>query len=337
MTNMKDQSKEPGLGDPCTPESSPENSKNIDPVEIECGQSVGVPSQKHVANNPPEAWKTPPTKKKLGIGQQANCDPLMTGQIINDLETPNREVIYRYSKALRGCDEAMLDLFRNIIVLDEDGKAHIVPIIWGTQEKAVAALLQDNVRKDNSLVVDRIRLPMMSIISSGTNMDLQRFTYQKAQSYLSWLNPYLGYGFSTQEKFEKDTVFGVTRGIPVNVSYTLYIWTLYQEDMNQILEQVWSKFSPVAYIRVRGVYWEIIVTLDGQANNLDTEPGDVKLRVFKYQLTMTVKGYIPQPITRYKFEWEEETPGNPTTGEEVLTEQFAMNVQKILDKLKDAL
>jgi len=324
MTNMKDLNQEPSLSSQCQEPSGLENSKNIDPVEQYCGNDGGMGTQKHVATNPPEAWRIPPTKKKLGIGQHANCDPLMTGQIIDSLENPNREVIYRYSKALRGCDEAMVDLFRNVVVLDEDGKAHIVPIIWGTQEKAVAALLQDNVRKDNSLVVDRIKLPMMSIISSGADMDLSRFTYQKAQSYLSWLNPAFGYGFTQQEKFEKDTVFGVTRGIPVNVSYTLYLWTLYQEDMNQILEQIWLKFSPVAYIRVRGVYWEIIVTLDGQANNLDTEPGDIKLRVFKYQLTMTAKTYIPQPITRYKFE-----------GSNLVT-QLAADVQDVIGKLEEA-
>jgi hypothetical protein len=321
MTNQKDLNQEPQLNK-CDEPSGLESSKNIDPVEKYCGNDGGTGTQKHVAVNPPEDWSLPPTKKKLGIGQHANCDPLMTGQIINDLETPSREVIYRYSKALRGADEAMLDLFRNIVVLDEDGKAHIVPIIWGTQEKAVAALLQDNVRKDNSLVVDRIRLPIMSIISSGTDMDLNRFTYQKSQSYLSWLNAGK-FGFTTQEKFEKDTIFGVTRGIPVNVSYTLYLWTLYQEDMNQILEQVWLKFSPVAYIRVKGVYWEIIVTLDGQANNLDTEPGDIKLRVFKYQLNMTAKTYIPQPITRYKLE------------EGSLVTELSEEVQEVIDELED--
>ncbi len=300
MTNMKDTNAEKMLV-PC--EVGGSNPRNIDPVPGECCDD-GTPNQKRVLDGPQGAWKAKPSMKKIGppsgFGQQANCDPIMTGQITNDLDTPNRQVIYRYSRALRGANEAMLDLFRNVIVADEQGKKHVVPIMWASQERAVAALLQDNVRKDNSLVVDRIRLPIMSIWNNQITQDLRRFTYQRAQTFLPWLDPLKIAGFRTQEKFESDTVFGVTRGLPIDMSYTLYVWTLYQEDMEQILEQVMLKFSPVAYIKIRGVYWEIIVTLDGQANNLDVEPGDNKLRVFKYQFNMTAKTYIPQPITRYK-------------------------------------
>jgi hypothetical protein len=70
--------------------------------------------------------------------------------------------------------------------------------------------------------------------------------------------------------------------------------------MNQILEQCFLKFSSVAYLQVKGVYWEVIVTLDSTANNMDLEPGDAKIRVLKYQLNMTAKSYIPQPIYRFK-------------------------------------
>jgi len=225
----------------------------------------------------------------------------MTGQIRNDLDTPDRGVIYRHSRALRGANDAMVDLFRNIEVLDLEGKAHIVPIMWASQERAVAALLQDNVRKDNSLVVDRIKLPIMAIWASGHAPDPNRFTYQKAMSLLPWLDPLGEAGFTQREKYQRDTVFGVTRGVPINISYTLYVWALYQTDMDQILEAIWLKFSPVAYIRIRGVYWEVIVTLDGEGNNQDIEPGDNKLRVIKYQFNMTAKSYIPQPITRIKI------------------------------------
>lgn len=298
MGNMKDANTESSLNDCQAPQLT--NSVNIDPVPAECADD-GWPSQKRVPRNPPQDWRVKPSQNKWGIGQHGNCDPLMTGQIVNSNEDPNRDVLYRYSRALRGADEAMVDLFRNCLVLDEQGKEHVIPIIWASQEKAVAMLLSDNVRKDNSLVVDRIRLPIMAIWANGYAFDQTRFTYQKAMSLLPWLDETgEGYGFTGREKFERDTIFGVTRGIPVNISYTLYAWTMAWADMQQIIEQVMLRFSPVAYIRVRGVYWEIIVTLDGQANNLEIEPGDGKTRVIKYQFTMTAKSYIPQPITRIK-------------------------------------
>lgn len=295
---MKDVNTEKSLVD-CNPRDGI-NPDNIDPVPKMCDDDCW-PSQKRVPVQPPKDWNRRKTFNKLGLGQHWLCDPIQTGQIINDLDTPNRDVIYRYSRSIRACDEAMLDTFRNVMVLDEQGKQHTVPIIWASQEKAVAAILQDNVRKDNSLVVDRIRLPIMAIWNSGMQFDQSRFTYQKAYSLLPWLSQDgKSPGFTKQEKYFKDTFFGVTRGIPVNISYTLYIWTLYEEDMNQILEQAFQKFSPVAYLQIKGIWWEVIVTLDSTTNNIDLEPGDAKVRVLKYQFNMTVKSYIAQPIYRLK-------------------------------------
>lgn len=275
------------------------NDNNIDPVPKECLDDKW-PSQKRVNQNPPSDWRAKKTWNKLGLGQHGNCDPIQTGQIVNDTDTPEYGVAYQYPTALRGTDEAMTDLFRNMTILDENGNQHPVPIIWGTQERAVAFALQDNVRKDNSLVVDRIRLPMMAIYRNGLDFDRTRYTYHKAQSYLNWLDPQGGPGFTQQEKYPKDTWFGVTRGIPLNMKYTLYLWTMFEDDMNYLQTQVLLRFSPVAYLRVAGVWWEIIVTMDGQGDNLDLEPGDSKLRIFKAQFNMTAQSYLPQPITRYK-------------------------------------
>jgi len=79
---------------------------------------------------------------------------------------PSRDVIYRYSKGIRGADEAVKNLFEDVVVIDDNGKAHKVPIVWGPPEKAVAVVIQENVRKDNSLVVDALRIPIMSIYHS---------------------------------------------------------------------------------------------------------------------------------------------------------------------------
>jgi hypothetical protein len=96
----------------------------------------------------------------------------------------------------------------------------------------------------------------------------------------------------------RGTVLGRTRGLPVDISYQLSAWTLYQEDMNQILEQIFLKFDPIAYIRVQDVPYETIVRLDSTANNSESEPGDRAVRVIKWQFNMTVETYIPQPIVR---------------------------------------
>lgn len=279
-------------------------SLNIDPVNPNCEACDIHPSQKDVP------FFQDIKKQKIGIGQSGLCDPMQTGQITEDLSKDpqrvdsdkllDRNVIYRYSKGLRGCDEAVMDLFRDLIVIDEQGSAHPVPIIWASQERAVAAIIQTNVRRDNSLVVDRIKLPILAIYSSDYVFNQSRYIYHHALDYFRYLRKDGKPGFTTNEKFQRDTVFGVARGLPVDIGYQLFAWTFYKEDMNQIVEQVQLKFSPIAYIKVQGVYWETIVKLESVANNENIEPGNTSLRVIKWQFNLKAETFIPQPIVRKK-------------------------------------
>lgn len=268
--------------------------ENIDPPEGYC--DLGDPTLKHVPGAA-ESWLDDAMTKKTGLGFNKLCDPFQTGQIVKEAGKTNPNTLYRYSKAIRSCDEAVLDLFRNIVIIDEDGVAHPIPIMWATQERAIAHVIQENVRKDVTNVVDRIKLPMLAINSTSFNMNQERYTYHRAVERLREADKP---GFANREKYEVDTVFGVSRGIPLDIGYTLIGWTMYLEDMNQILEQIITKFSQVAYISVRGVRWETIVKLDSIANNLETEPGDGQLRVIKFQFNLTAETYIPQPIRRDK-------------------------------------
>jgi hypothetical protein len=244
--------------------------------------------------------------QKVGYGQSGQCDPMITGNITQDLRAaPNRDVIYRYTKAIRGTDEAVKDLFSDIVCIDEMSNVIPVPIMYGTQERAVAHVLQSNVRTDSTLVVNRIKLPILSIYNSGVSPNKDRYIYHQAIDYYRNLRGDGKPGFTSQEGGPRgnprDTVFGSSRGIPVDITYQLTAWTLYVEDMNQILEQIVPKIHPMGYIRVQGIHnWETTVRLDSIANNLDTEPGDKQLRVVKYQFSMTAESFVPLPIVRRK-------------------------------------
>ena len=225
---------------------------------------------------------------------------MQSGRIVQDIDNPDRNHIVRYQKTLDGCDEAMNDMFKNVVILDIRGKAHPVPVVWGTQERAVAIIMQDNVRKDDSLVTDRLKLPLMALHPSGNiEYDASRYTYHMAKDYFARTRPDLKPGFFIDEKYHRDTVFGVSRGIPIKIGYTLIAWSLYVGEMNQIVEQIMSKCLPLAYISIRGVHWESVVKLDSVQNNINYEPGEKK-RAVKYQFNFTAETYIPQPLTRYK-------------------------------------
>lgn len=314
---------------PCNEKSPLINKLLFDPVPGKCPQPPEETLKE--VSGPFDSWVDPIPGHfmKTGIGQQDNCDPIMTGQIVNDARKPNPQINYRYSRAVRGADEAVMDLFRNLVVIDENGKQHIVPIIWGTQEKAVAFVIQDNTRKDNTLVVDRIRLPLLAIHQTDIQFNQDRYTYSAAKNLGRSLTTDGHPGFTIDEQGKsRSTVFGITRGIPVDISYTLYCWTLYLEDMNQIVEQIFLKFNPVAYINVRGVWWEVIVRLESVGNNIESEVGDQAIRVIKFQFNMTAESYIPQPIERKKAVLKMTEEFVNSTAEETITE--------VLEKIETA-
>lgn len=317
---------------PCNDKSPLEYPVNIDPVLPNCPPQPDFcesGSQKTVTVNPLWALLERANLDKTGIGQSGLCDPMQTGQIVNDVIDPNkRSIVYRYPQAIRGCDEAMMDLFQNVVVIADDGEYFPVPIIYASQERAVAYVLQENMRKDNSAVVDRIRLPILSIYNSGMEFAQGRYTYHKALDYGRSMRSDFAPGYTVSDQYERDTVFGVAKGIPVDIQYTLFVWTMHIEDMNQIVEQIITKFSPLAYIRVRGINWEIGVKLNSIANNLNVEPGDKAHRVVKYQFNFTAEAYIPQPIVRKKAVLKTKVDFFNTTDEEHITE--------VLDRLEDA-
>jgi T4-like virus Myoviridae tail sheath stabiliser len=270
---------------------------NIDRSPSYCEKDLTDVDNKRAINDESLNFLKDETMKKTGFGARVDCDPMQRGQIINDPEIPERTVLYRYSKSIRGTDEAMLDMFRNIVVIDEDGKAWPIPVMLGPPEKAVAVIVQDNVHKDETLVVDRIKLPFLALTQTSIDYDLARYTYHKA---INLFRQNGKPGLTINEKYNRDTVFGLARGVPINIGYTVTAWTMYREDMNQILEQILTKFSNAAYIRVTGVPWEVIVKLDSIANNINIEPGDQAIRIIKYEFNMTAQTYIPQPIERKK-------------------------------------
>lgn len=321
---------EQGLN-PCNEKSPLQYPVNIDQPPPYCPPDPLVDSQSNVPDRHKLFGITEKTlPNQTGLGYSALCDPMQTGHIVNDIpDGTKRTTIYRYAQAVRGCDEAMLDLFKDIVVInDSNGEYFPVPIMYATQERAVAYILQDNMRKDDSAVVDRIRLPIMSIYNSGMEYDMNRYAYHKAIDYGRDMRPDFKPGFTVKEQFERDTVFGFARGIPVNITYNLYAWTMYLEDMNQIIEQIILKFSPIAYIRVRGINWEIGVKLGSIANNLNIEPGDKTNRVVKYQFNLTAEAYIPQPINRKKAVLKNKI--------DFFNQIEERNIIEVLDRLEDS-
>ncbi len=68
----------------------------------------------------------------------------------------------------------------------------------------------------------------------------------------------------------------------------------------QIVEQIYLKFSPIAYLTVEGNRWETPVKMTGSANNVSEEVSDNQSRILKYTFNIMVETHIQQPIKRDK-------------------------------------
>ncbi len=214
-----------------------------------------------------------------------------------------RRYIFSYARGIRNTDRAVTDLFSDVAILnDKDGKIYPTPIIWGTAEKAALYVFGEqfvnNERRKEQGLVDRIILPIISLHGTGMEFDNTRYVYHEALRNPT--NEIEGMPAYRQEKKPYDTKMRMSKGIPINRSYALNIWTKYNEELSQILEQIYLKFSPIAYISVEGVPWETPVKIEGSANNISEDVADQQVRIFKYSFNLIAETHIAQPIRRDK-------------------------------------
>jgi hypothetical protein len=160
----------------------------------------------------------------LGIDKLAKAEP-----------SKSDDKVYKYCRLLRKCDEAMMDEFKNLVVMDEKGESHPIPIVWADESK-VDTVLELGSDKSEHLIVDKIKLPLLNM-SRG---DL-RFPDNK-----------------------------------IKIDYYLSASTLYQEDMNQILEQIISKFNPVLENKAG------VVAVGSAVNNFKNKSDSNMIRMNKY-------------------------------------------------------
>jgi hypothetical protein len=174
---------------------------------------------------------------------------------------------------LRVLDEIVLANFKNLFTIDGNAKQNAVPIIWATDERAESWAYSPLLDKEDFVdPVTKIRLPYMNL-----------FRYKITKS-----NP----------------------NYHLEVNYTLNSWTMYEEEANQILEQILSKFNPTLTL------WnhegdEIIgnMRLNSICSNLNDKGPN---RILKWSLDMTAALWPTWP--KSKPEPQPESP-KPTAVE----------------------
>jgi hypothetical protein len=162
---------------------------------------------------------------------------------------------------LRKADRLVLDVFKNLVIISEEGTVSKVPVIYGTREK-----LRARAEFTAGSCIKKIALPIVALHrkdihqaanASGRHTDLGTWV----PDWQEWL-----------------------------LDYHVVIETLFQEDMNQILEQIMLPFSPTVEFKddkVKKLYLKNIVS------NESEERGD-GMRVLSYEFLMQAEIVLKQ-------------------------------------------
>jgi hypothetical protein len=196
---------------------------------------------------------------------------------------------YFYNKNLRKLVVAFGSLFSNVQVehANPDGGNPLqirVPISYAPQEKFIQRWLQPSSIDDTTRIEKT--LPVMSYIINNIIPDPSRrrnkFTYTKAYD-------------STGGQCE-NTGNQVFQEVPVNVAFTLYIYTRHIDDTLQIMEQIIPYFNPEHLIKLsmnevnQDVQIPIIMGNNSVSERYDGELSSRRINVSS--ISFTAKSYI---------------------------------------------
>lgn len=192
-------------------------------------------------------------------------------QKIQELELkapPEKSNFYReYTKFL-------IEKMKTVQYLDSEAKAQDINVFFANPERAIAKMKEDR----------NFKLPLISISIDDIDEDIDRR--------------------KTSSNLEINTVWDVkkrraTRIIskaskPINISFTINVWSKYIEDINQIIESIMLMFNPT-------LDFKTIDSTNTKAfiqqitDNSTMSAGDQKDRVIRKMIIVTAEAYLTNP------------------------------------------
>jgi hypothetical protein len=183
---------------------------------------------------------------------------------------PSANISNTYRETLR----TMIASFNDVGYINAEDQFKNILCIHANAERAVAKLKQDN----------NIILPILSIAQTTTDNDVKRRRYDSLLVNEKWWDN------------DKNRAFRVVSLAPraVKIKYQLNIWTKYNADMDQILEQIRIKFNPDMEVPTsQGTITKAYI--ESEESTGEQKAGDKEDRVLQKMLNITVETYIPNP------------------------------------------
>ena len=192
----------------------------------------------------------------------------------------------------------MLATFAGLKIIGPQGDVIDVPCINANPERTVAKLYQDN----------NIILPVITVGHlTSTDNEERRRPHDLLVNESHWDE-------------QRRRAFRVISFAPraINITYDINIWTKYNEDMDQLAEQIRLVFSPDLKVVTKYTNSTAAFIAD-ETNDSVLVVGDREDRIIRRKFEINVEGYIPYPrylisstgeITEFNTEFDIVTDGN---------------------------
>jgi hypothetical protein len=185
--------------------------------------------------------------------------------------------------AFEALDMSMKEYFSDIQVPTKDGlRPENVNVRLSGGDKTILIWKQD-------LKAGRIKLPVMAITRSAEAPNPEKYS----PPYIPAMQYFLDNGSRVKQAF---------RPVPYLIEYTLAVWTERKRDMEHVIAQVLPRMNPLATFKVDDgkMIYTAVMKMNSCTNNSDIDIGAEELAKVRYDISVTVEGYIPVAHTLTK-------------------------------------
>ena len=194
------------------------------------------------------------------------------------LEKSNASTGMYVQKVYKDTLRNLINIFGNAYYIDRNNNSVKVKCFHANQERAVA--------RHN--FGDNVTLPVITVSEDSTtnNDDRRRYT------------PILIHDKYWHKRKNKALRFLSMAPRPIDIKYTINIWSKYKEDLDQIREFIFALFNPDLEIRTKAS----IITkafLNNESETEQTQADDQQDRILKKSISITVETYVENPKFLY--------------------------------------
>lgn len=204
---------------------------------------------------------------------------LVNNKVLKEiLEKSNSSAGMYVQKVFKDTLRNLINIFSNIYYIDRNNNSVRIKCFHANQERAVA----------KKFVGDNITLPVITISENSTSNNDERRRY----------NPILIHDKYWHKRKNRAIRILSMAPKPIDVKYTINIWSKYKEDLDQIREHILMLFNPDLEIKTR----QSNITkafFENESDIQQAEAEDQVDRILKKSVTITVETYVENPKFLY--------------------------------------